>query len=379
MRKYGAVALAGTLAALALAACGTGGEAATVTDDGRIIVKVGFPNDLSGVNVSAGEHQRMAAVIAAEHINGTDSGVKIELDVEDTKSKPAAAVSAIQSMTADDDLDVVVGLSFTGEALAVSPLLARSGIPTVYLQVTDMTGAGDNMVSLARPGKNQLDVLVDGAFEGKVGSVALIRQEVPTFTANMDDLRASIRAAGIEIVADIGGSQEQTDFGPQITQAVRGNPDAVIIQALTPQTATMVTNLRSAGYRGEIIGYQNIGDPAFRATAGKAAEGVQYTTYWDPAVANDEAKRFLDAYTTAYPKEPPPDVFAMQAWDALHIVAKAVKQVGSTDRGKVAAAIRGGTFPAGAQDQISFDDDGFADLRGYVVRYTADATEAVVD
>lgn len=380
-----AAALAAVLACstVAIAACSSSGGSSSgggsdSSSSGVINLNVGFPDDLSGANVAAGKEQELVAQLAVKDINASDPKVHMTLDVVDTQSTSQGAVSAIQQFTSGSSNNAIVGMSFTSSALATSPLITRSGLPTIYLQVTDLTGAGDNIVSLARPGQNQLQLLVDDVLTKQhITSVGVIWQQIPTFTANLNYLKSYMTSKGISLVASEGGSETQTDFGSEVSAVMAKNPGAIIVQALTPQTATIASNLRSAGYKGLIVGYQNIQESAFREAAGSATAGTYYTTYWDAAAANPEAQKMLSAWKAAYPSQPAPDVFGMQAWDGLHILASAAEKVGSADPKKVSAAIRTGSFTAGAQPTIKFDSDGFAELHGYVIQYTANGTKLI--
>jgi branched-chain amino acid transport system substrate-binding protein len=341
--------------------------------NGAIQLTVGFPDDLSGFNVGVGKEQLEAAQLAVKDVHSAHPNVHIKLIPKDTQSVPSAAASAIQSLTANSSVNAIVGMAFTGSAEAVSPLLTRSGLPTIYLQVTDLTGAGSNIVSMGAPGQNMLQLLTKQILQPKgYKRVAFIWQQVDTFVSAVNYLKTSTAAAGLKVVASQGGSETQTDFSSQVTNVLASKPDAIVVEALTPQTATIADDLRSSGYKGAIIGYQNIGEPAFRQAAGAATAGVMYTTYWDPAVANADAQRFITAFKTAYPSQPPPDVFGMQAWDAIHILAAAALHAHSTAKDKLIAALHSMTFPAGAQTTIKFGSDpAFAVLHGYVMQYTS--------
>jgi branched-chain amino acid transport system substrate-binding protein len=339
---------------------------------------VGFPDDLSGDNVAAGKEQEEVAQLAVQNINATDKNVHMTLVVKDTQSTASAAVSAIEQLISDHSVNAIVGMAFTSSALATSPLLTRSGLPTIYLQVTDMTGAGNNIVSLAAPGQAQLQLLVDDVLlKQNIKSAGFIWQQIPTFTSNLSFLRSYMTSKGIAVVASEGGSETQTDFGSEVSAVLAKNPGVIIVQALTPQTATIASNLRAAGYKGLIVGYQNIQETAFRAAAGTATNGVYYTTYWDPAAADASAKTMLAAWQAAYPDAGLPDVFGMQAWDGLHILAQAAMKIDSTDPAKLATAIRTGSWAAGAQPVLTFGSDQFAVLHGYVIQYTATGTRLV--
>src|SRR5947207_1105814 len=72
--------------------------------------------------------------LAVKEINaaGGVNGRKIELITRDTQSDPTKAVNGAAEVTRGEKVHIVFGPINSGEALAVTPMLARGGVPQLH-------------------------------------------------------------------------------------------------------------------------------------------------------------------------------------------------------------------------------------------------------
>ncbi|MDO8210121.1 ABC transporter substrate-binding protein [Conexibacter sp. CPCC 206217] len=367
---------------LTLMACGSsddsGAETQAAGGDGTLSAKVAVINDVSGALAFVGGEQQNAAKLAIEDVNGSDLGVELTGDFKDSQSKPASAVSQTQSALSDG-ADAILGFNLTEAGNAVQPLVGSDGVPTIFFQVTQLPDRTDNVFSMGPPTRRVSELGARAVLDAvKPRTAAILWVQQPTLTEAAEAFRSTFEAAGVKVPVYEGASLETTNFDTQVAKAVAANPDVVAIAGTGPQDGAMLPALRSRGFRGAILAQQAADAPSTRKAAGDAFDGLYVGTYWNAAASNADARKFLDLYARAYPSDPPPDVYALQAWDAVHAYAQAVKRAGSTDHEKVNEALASETFPAAMQDEISFASDGFADLGGYVVRMTPDGADVLV-
>jgi branched-chain amino acid transport system substrate-binding protein len=392
-RKFGTglgLCLLLALGALVLAACGSSDDSTTSgsTDssagggesEGGLSAKLAVINDVSGSLAFVGLEQKNAAEIAIEDVNKSNLGVHLEGDFMDSQSKPASAVSQAQSAVSDSGVNGVIGFDLTETGNAVEPIFGPSGLPTLFLQVTEMPGREPNIFSMGPPTARAAELAVDQVLkEDKPKKASIVWVEQPTLVEAAETFKSKLQEAGVDVPVYEGGSLEATSFESQVAKAVGANPDVVGISGTGPQAGSMLSTLRSRGFKGTVFAQQAADSPATREAAGKAYDGLIVGTYWNAAGANADAKKFLAAYKAKFPSEPTPDVYAVQAWDAVHIYAEAVKSAGSTDNDAVVEAITKGSFPAALQNTVKFGADGFAELEGYVVRMTPEGAEVLVE
>lgn len=369
-------AVGAVVVALSVAACAGNTSAGS---SGTTQVVIGFPDDLTGVNAFAGIEQARAAELAVKKLNGQGGKYHFSLKEVDTKSTTAGAVAALRQLTSDRDVTAIAGLAQTQSALAAMPVIVQSKLPSILLQVTSLTGRGPNVFSMAPSNipvqKNMVNLLAEPS--RKIHKLAIIWTQEPTTQSIQQALVSDVAGTGITIVANEGVATTATDVSPQVSRVMKANPDAVAIEGKPVPSGTMAAQLRSAGFKGLLFGQQGIANASFHKTAGNAADGVMFTAFWDPSVANQRAKDFITSFEKANPNLPAPDVFALQAWDAVTMIGTATRSAG-TDASAVTKALSSTTFDAAIQDKVKFGSDGFAELSGHIIQFTSNgATQQV--
>jgi branched-chain amino acid transport system substrate-binding protein len=357
----------------AVGACSTAASSSNGSNEaaGVKTVTIGLVDSLTGSAAAAGVEQQLAMQLAIKEIDSNPaSKVKFSLIVKDDQTNPAQAVSAMQSLLADNSVVAVTGFVESEDGAATIPLLAKDGRPALFLQVTTLPNRPPNVFSLGPPQVGTSTKVASYAYGKASGKrVALISQVQPTLTAAADAFKSAATSAGMTMVSNQQVALTATSFDPQITNALSDNPDAIGLAMTPPNAGLVVSQLRSSGYKGVIFASSVADNATTIKTAGSAINGVYVCPFWDPAVSQSSAvsKAFVQDYEAAYPKELPPDFAGMQAYDAVHILSQAIASVG-TDKATLTKYLASTSFTnVGAQTTLRFNSDGFADLSGYIV------------
>jgi branched-chain amino acid transport system substrate-binding protein len=130
-------------------------------------------------------------------------------------------------------------------------------------------------------------------------------------------------------------TQGDTDFSAQITRlkALSPQPDFLYAAALQASDAgALAKQIRDAGITLPLIGGDGYDGPELVGVGGKGAENVYFTTHalMDASLGNDRVKKFIAAYQKEYNK-PPESAFAALGYDAIYLMADAIKRAGSDD------------------------------------------------
>ena len=115
------------LLAVALAAAASGVSAQTV--------KIGFITSYSGLNGNLGPYmERAVRLYIKQHENELPPGVKIELITrDDTGPNPDKAKQLAQELIVRDKVNLLAGVIFTPNALAIAPLATEAKVPFVIM------------------------------------------------------------------------------------------------------------------------------------------------------------------------------------------------------------------------------------------------------
>lgn len=115
------------------------------------------------------------------------------------------------------------------------------------------------------------------------------------------------------------------DFKAQLTKIKASNPDAIVCSCLAEEAANIILQTRSLGMKQPFIGGNGFNSPKLFEIAKDAADNTLMGSPWsaeNPSAAN---KNFMADYKAKFGSDP--DQFAAQAFDAMHIVAEALKKV----------------------------------------------------
>jgi branched-chain amino acid transport system substrate-binding protein len=382
LQLFASVAVMGA----AVAACSSTASTSSNSDaslsgtgqSGPQTVKIGFIDSLTGALSFVGVEQQQAVQLAVKDINQT-SKVKFQLVTKDDQSTATGAVSAMQQLLSDPSIAGIIGEDETEIGDATLPLLATDGRPTIFLQITQLPKRPANVFSVAPDTAGVAKKAADYVYsQPGISRVAFISQVQPTLTDAINTFSAEAAAHGVKVVSNQQTSLTTTSFQSQISNVLSANPSAVGVSGVGPAAGSMIAGLRSAGFKGIIFAQQAADSAATVEAAGNAVAGVLVGSYWDTAVGDTSSgtaasisSHFTSQFEAAYPKLPPPDVDAMEAYDAAMIMNQAMSKVG-TSKSAVVNALAHNSFDAGLQSPLTFGTDGFANINGYVVQLGTD-------
>jgi ABC-type branched-subunit amino acid transport system substrate-binding protein len=115
-----------------------------------------------------------------------------------------------------------------------------------------------------------------------------------------------------------------TDHDRAAADVVSSGARAVLLLAGARDAARVVRALRAAGFAGAVVGGAPLGRRTFAEAAGGAAQGVAFPLLFDPEEPG--ASAFVRAYEARWGVAP--DYLAAHAYDAVRLVADAVRAAG---------------------------------------------------
>jgi len=125
-------------------------------------------------------------------------------------------------------------------------------------------------------------------------------------------------------------------------------PHAVLVLAPAQAGGRLVAAIRASGFRGALLGGATAARSAFRRAAGQAVEGVMAPLLIEPGAG---WQAFSDAYQARW--QAPPDAAAAYGYDAVRLVAAAVRRAG-LNRAGLRDAVRELSPWAGASGSVGW-------------------------
>ncbi len=313
-------------------------------------IKIGGGFALTGDESSLDLPAANGAKLAAKEINaqGGELGRQIELIVHDTQYKMDVTAQVAKQFVEQDKVVAVIGFTDTDSVLASGPTIQAAGLPFITAGATSPkipTQVGDKMF-LACFGDNVQAAAGAEFATNKFGKTAYLLWDkgVEYTTLLASYFKARFTELGGSIALEDSYDDKATDFSPQITKikALPKQPDFYYVSAMPYNVGTVVKQMRDAGLTGPVVGGDGYDDPSWIQAVGKAAENVFFSTHAlnDPDKGTDAYKKFFAAYKAEYGHDPE-NAFAALGYDAMYLMADAIKRAGSTDPNAIKTAIEG--------------------------------------
>jgi branched-chain amino acid transport system substrate-binding protein len=344
------ILVAGAVASIALA------ELAIVSSlSAQEPIKIGHVAALSGGSAQSGEAITRGLSLAIEEINasgGVLGGRKIELLQRDDESVPPKGVVAARELISKEKVVALFGGIDSPVALATVPIVNKEKVPymAVWAAGTGITrnGAEPNFVFRV----SAVDVLVDVKLldyaNKKFGSTkpGLLLVNNPWGASNEAGLLEAAKTnALLHIVGVEKFENADVDMTAQLTRLKEKGADTVIIVGNAAPGAQLMKSRERMGWTVPIVSHWGISGGRFPELAGPTAGDAHFVqTYSFFGKQGTVGERVLATLKKKYPQiKGPEDIFSpvgtANAYDAMHLLVKAIAQAGSTDGDKIRDAL----------------------------------------
>jgi branched-chain amino acid transport system substrate-binding protein len=315
-------------------------------------IKVGIIQGLSGAYEIYGKAEVTGFEMGLEYftkgsnqINGRD----VKLYVEDTQLKAERAKMLLTKLYSDDKVDLAIGPTSSGVALAVLPVAEQfKKILIVEPAVADsITGQNWNRY-IFRTGRNSSqDAISNAVAVAKPGvSIACIGQD---YAFGRDGIAAYKQAAeklGAKVVHEEYSDPKGTDFTApiqRIIEALKDLPAPKYVWVIWAGKNSPITQLISAGLDKYGIEITTGGNVLAALKAMKPLKGMQGAIYYYYGIPKNPVNDWLVAEHYKRFNEPP-DFFTCGGFAAASAVVQAITKAGGTDTEKLIAAMEGMEF-----------------------------------
>ena len=273
--------------------------------------------------------------INAEHLLGSS---KLAVTYADDGTEATNGASAATA-AASAHYPIVFGPPSSSVAVAVAPVLARAGIPTIFTQAGGPgTLLNKDIFRLTPLQTDRIPAAFGWLKSQKVKTVAVLQDsDFPTEVSLAKETAADGPKYGYKVIATDSVLAAQSNISAEVSKLASAGADAVALDVLLTQNATAATELKQAGYKGDIIAEDGAGGGSLLG-AGSAANGIVWASDWVPgAPFGSVSNNFTTAYKAAY--HIAPNDWAAESYDEAFYAARALKAAGSVSPAAVDAAL----------------------------------------
>ncbi|HEY2806851.1 MAG TPA: ABC transporter substrate-binding protein [Gemmatimonadales bacterium] len=321
-----------------------------------------------------GRSMLLAAKLAVEEVNssGMLGGRTLALDSIDDSASTVRAIAVAQELRDNPRVVAVVGHLTSGTTLAAADIYNGGRHPVVEISPSasspDLSGIGRYTFRVCATDLVHGGVLARFALQqlgAKKAEVIYLNDDygrgiLTTFRQEFERLGGEVTDADPVLATT-------TDLTPYLEHIKQDDQAQVIMIAGDRTTAvTVLHQARAKGITLPIIGGDGL---AGIQTEGAIADGIHITSNYLPDQTGPANAAFLRAYATVSGGTPP-DHRGAGAYDAIHIIAQAIRDAG-TGRSAIRDALArlGKDRPVyeGVTGRISFDDRGDVPNKSVVV------------
>lgn len=325
-------------------------------------IKIGFHAPMTGPSASDGKAAEVGAQIATDWINsrGGVLGKKLELVTYDDQGKADQAIPLANKMIGQDKVTVAISGGYSLPTRSASTVFQKAGVPyyAAYAVHPDVTAGGNfafRGVPLAQPQGEVMASFVASEFGKK--KVALVSMDNDFGQAISEGFKGAASKLGLPLTKDFFFPLSERQFGGIIAGLKAENPDVIVITAYYFVGGPLVSQIRAAGLKQPIVGAQAFDATHFISIAKDASEGIFVVN----ALARDSKHADYARFKAEFAKRAGFEVesVGVLTYDAVMVVADAIRRAGSEDPKKIRDALAATKdFPAMMGTVHSFSPSG---------------------
>lgn len=366
--------------AVALAACGKKEEAkpaapaaqapaaAPAPAPAPAVIKVGHVAPLTGGIAHLGKDNELGARLAVEEINAAggvklgDQTYKLELVPEDDKADPKEGTIAAQKLV-DAGVVAVVGHLNSGTSIPASKIYSDASVTQISPSATNpkYTDQGFKTTFRVVANDNQQGAVLAGYAKDalKAKTVAIIDDRTAYGQGLADVFEKVAKEGGIKIVTREFTNDKATDFNAILTKVKAGKPDVIMYGGMDATAGPMAKQMKQLGIKSILLAGDGVCSPEFIKLAGDAAEVLHCSMAGEAVEKLAKGEEFKAKFKAKFNQDV--QVYSPYSYDAVYVIADALKRAGKADRAAVTGAMPATSYP-GLTGTIAFDEKG--DIKG---------------
>jgi branched-chain amino acid transport system substrate-binding protein len=325
-------------------------------------IRIGEFGSLTGGTATFGTSSHEGLMLALDEINagGGLLGKKVRVITEDNQSKPEESVTAVLKLIKQDQVSAVVGEVASSRTLAAAPTCQANRIPLLSPASTNpkVTQVGDYVFRACFIDPFQGSTMAKFAVEHlKAKRIAILTDMKNDYSVGLAEFfRETAKRLGAEIVAEESYSEGDIEFKAQLTEIKAENPDVIYVPGYYTECALIARQARELGLTQPLLGGDGWDSPKTIEIGGKAVDGVYITNHYSADDERPAVQKFIADYKAKYGGKTP-DAMAVLGYDAMKMMADAIRRAGSTDGPKIRDALAATRDFPGVSGNISIDAD----------------------
>jgi branched-chain amino acid transport system substrate-binding protein len=327
-------------------------------------IRIGAIFAVTGPASNLGAPEEKAARMLVDKLNASGGllGRPVELLVKDSGGSPEKAVSFAKQLIEEQKVLAIVGPSTSGETLQIKGLCEEAGMILISCAAAEVIVNPQAKYVFKTPQKDsQAAAWIFKTMKAKgISRLAVLSDNSGFGKAGKDQIEKLAPEQGLTVVASEVYDKAATDLTDILTKVKAAGAGAVLNWSIVPAQSIVAKNMRQLGMEQPLFQSHGFGNIKYVEAAGKAAEGILFPAGQLLVVGElpdgHPQKNVLAAFKKDYEGRYQEDVsaFGGYGYDAVLIVAEAVRRAGRDDRAAVRDAIESLTGLPGVTGVFNF-------------------------
>ncbi len=312
-------------------------------------IKLGAFFDLTGPSSAIGTPTKLVAEMVVKKINeeGGINGQPLQLIPADDEGDPTKAALIAKKFIESDKVVAIIGPTRTDTGMAAKPVIEQMKVPTFMCVGGDPIILGGKFgpykYTFKSPQRTSVAVRKIYAYMKKKGieKIALITAADGFGRDGKSELEKLAGEHGLKIIANESFQATDNDMTAQLVKIKAAAPQAIVCWTIGKAGSIVAKNVKQLGIQTPLFQCHGLPDPIYIKLAGDASEGnimpstkllvVNQLPNSDPQkkVITEFIRLYKDVYK--YDQQFPINTHSGYAWDAIYIVANAMKKAGTNN------------------------------------------------
>ena len=309
-------------------------------------IKLGAFFDLTGAGSAIGTPTKLVAEMVVKKINGEGgiNGRPLQLVIADDEGDPTKAAIIAKKFIESDKVVAIIGPTRTDTGMAAKPIIEQMKVPTF------MCVGGDPVVTVPpfkwtfkSPQRTSVAVKKTYDYLKRKGiqNIAIITSADGFGRDGKNWLEKLAVEYGLKIITGESFQATDNDMTTQLIKIKAASPEAIICWTIGKAGSIVAKNVKQLGIQVPLFQCHGLPDPIYIKLAGEASEGnIMPATKLMVAAQlpnSDPQKKvileFIRLYQDVYQydRQFPINTHSGYAWDAIYIVANAMKKAGTNN------------------------------------------------
>lgn len=326
------------------------------------VIKIGFLGAKTGnmALYGLGNLKGIKAAVEELNQNGGILGRQVQLIEDDDAGAKDQAINITNKFITQDKVNAIIGDPLTG-LTKVAGQIANSKNTVIMsagctgpnvVEIGPYVFRNTLLDSVAAPATMKY-IIQEKGWE----KIAMIISKNSDYSVGVSEVfKKAIEADGGKVIVEVYIQDGDTDFSAQVTKIKAANPDVIVFGGYYTEAALIMKKVREVGMRDIVmVGGDGMQSDDLIKIGGSAVEGTISFAGFSPEQPTPTAQKFMDTFKAK--NNELPDLFAANGYDAMMLIAKAMKEANSTDSVKFKDTLAQTKNYEGVSGTITFQDN----------------------